>query len=665
MSFALHNTHIDGGTFNNVSGNMSQVVHTHVTHIGAAAGRRLGERAHDSLLAGPRTTDGFIGAIRSKRGSRQGNTGPYATSEITRRMPRAIQGSSNGEANARFHPARIPPNPRIDSNSIVAAPTSAMPPENSSTTTFNSVGGDMTQLNVTSYGESGLAILYRHVVMEALHDSGERFPEPACHPGTRTDVFRELREWSLDTSVETNLLWLHGSAGAGKSAIAQMFAGDCQSQGRLGASFFFRRGHSKRGTWHGLFSTVAYQLAKSVPEFMVPVQQAIDYDPLVVGRAMAVQFQRLVVEPFTQTPTPRFRPFIVLDGLDECGDHKIQTEIIRLFMKAIQVHQLPIRILICSRPEAHLREVLEAEETLALCQQVELSADRSAYHDIRTYLRDEFARIHSECKFRGIDLGVDWPSTDALQRLVKKSSGLFIYASTVIRFVDDEYSHPIDRLESVLRLDPKSTAPLDDLYTEILSVRPQDPQQLRILHAVWARTLPPDLDMDPEEIDVLLSLRRGTCRMEMRSLHALFRVPPVRTRFGSRHSIDFLHASVADYFCDSRRSGSWSISVPWLRSDYLHCMIRLLSSPLTDSSWFLLSDVVYALPTFLADAIPSQELIQLLRNKDFQESIFLAKVEDRYGIWPQRDSLYPPDLIQLWEAHEFISRLSHSSSLVF
>jgi hypothetical protein len=103
--------------------------------------------------------------------------------------------------------------------------------------------------------------------MEALHDSVERFPEPACHPGTRTLVVEKLRAWSVDTRPQSTIMWLYGSAGMGKSAIAQMFAGNCQAQGRLGASFFFSRGHPKRGTWNGLFTTLAYQLATSVAEF--------------------------------------------------------------------------------------------------------------------------------------------------------------------------------------------------------------------------------------------------------------------------------------------------------------------------------------------------------------------------------------------------------------
>ncbi|KAJ7098956.1 hypothetical protein C8R44DRAFT_559931, partial [Mycena epipterygia] len=369
-------------------------------------------------------------------------------------------------------------------------------------------------------GIVGLDVLYRYVVMEALHDSGEHFPEPACHPGTRTDILDQLRSWSTDTSPESTLLWLRGSAGVGKSAIAQMFAGDCQAQGCFGASFFFRRGHPKRGTWHGLITTIAYQLAHSIPEFSLLLQQAMDSDKLIVGRGIMVQFQRLLVEPFQQLPALQSSPVVILDGLDECDDRQVQQQILRLFIDAIQNRQLPLRILISSRSEAHLRQILETEKAFLTCRPLALAADQSAYDDIRIYLQDEFSRIRSDYLDKEIDLGAVWPA-DTLDHLVERSSGVFIYASTVIRFIDDEYCHPESRLASVLNLDPLSTAPLDDLYTEILSVLPRETEQLRILHAIWQRLY----TADPERIDTLLDIRPGTCRLLLRGLHSLFHVP--------------------------------------------------------------------------------------------------------------------------------------------
>ncbi|KAJ7259367.1 hypothetical protein C8J57DRAFT_1472125 [Mycena rebaudengoi] len=538
---------------------------------------------------------------------------------------------------------------------FTSGPPSPMFPHNSSNT-FNSIGGDMTQLNLTSHGESGLDVLSHDVVGEALHDSCERFPEPACHLGTRTAVLEQLSAWSVDASTESTVMWLNGPAGVGKSAIAQMFAGNCQARGQLGASFFFKRGDGKRGTWHGLFPTIAYQLATSIPGLSLPIQQAVETDKLVARRAMPVQFKRLILEPFRQAGPLGILTVIVLDGLDECEDHTIQQQILRLFIDTLRGTHLPIRMLICSRPDPHLREVLETAQMSAICCHFVLSCDESAYQDIRIYLRDEFSRIHSDYRTRGIDLGTPWPSAEELEHLVQKSSGIFIYATTVIRFVGDEYSHPVDRLDSVLALDPQSTAPLDDLYKQILSLVPQSWQHLRILHAIWRETERLYFTLDPEEIDTLLTLRSGTTRLMLRGLHSLFDVHPVHSPFACRNGVKFLHASFCDHLGDPRRSGPWCVSLPGLQDDLLHSTIRFLSSPpLTYTTQELCRNLVIRLPGLLEDATPSETLFELMRNKTFQESLFLwCKLLEQ----PQRGSSYPFDLIQLWEDHWFISRLA-------
>ncbi|KAJ7473196.1 hypothetical protein FB451DRAFT_1089068, partial [Mycena latifolia] len=457
MSFALTGTHIDGGTFNNVSGNMSQVFTSNVVHIAVG-----GADPHDGTtgnLLDSTTTGRTIGTIRPQHSSRDQRFQPYAVTDRSPHHRNPEMEPAPLSSSDRRHPMPLMISYDIGGNGMAGVIPQFAPPmrtnvgESSNPTNtsniYNSVGGNMTQLSVTSYGESGMDRLSHSVVMEALHDSGERFTEPACHPGTRMAILKELKSWSIDTNPQSAILWLHGSAGMGKSAIAQMFSGDCQAGGCLGASFFFKRGHPRRGTWHGLYTTLAYQLATSIPELLLPVQQAVDADKLVVGRAMAVQYHKLFLEPFKHVPSLQFVPVIILDGLDECADHRVQQQILRLFIDAVRDHHLPIRLLIVSRPEPHIREILEAE-AFAICRHFVLSSDQSAYDDIQTYLRDEFSRIYTEYMGRGINLGPVWPASEEVNRLVNKSSGIFIYATTVIRFIDDEYSHPVDRLTSVL-----------------------------------------------------------------------------------------------------------------------------------------------------------------------------------------------------------------------
>ncbi|KAJ7348134.1 hypothetical protein DFH08DRAFT_157608 [Mycena albidolilacea] len=522
------------------------------------------------------------------------------------------------------------------------------------------VGGNMTQLQVTSYGESGLDILYHFIAMGATHDSGERFAEPACHPGTRIAVLEQLSAWANDQRPESSILWLHGPAGMGKSAIAQMFAGNCKNSGRLGASFFFKRGDPERGSWHRLFSTLAYQLAYSVSGLLLHVQRAVEANKLVVNQAKELQFQRLIVETLQQAPMPEVLPVLVLDGLDECEDPKIQQNILRLFIDAIHMHQLPIRILIASRPELHIHGVFQTNATFNICRLMELSADKTAYEDIRKYLHNEFSRIRAEYFAYGIDLGDMWPPPEDLESLVKKSSGIFIYPATVIRFIGDLYSgsHPQERLNSVLSLDPESTAPLDDLYTQILSVVKCNVHQLRILHVIWqSKSGLSLLGLDPEEIDLLLDLHRGSSRLALHCLHSLLKVPPIVTRFGFRQLLEVFHASFPDFLGDPRRSKGWCVALPWLYFDLLHCMIRLLSSPpSTACAAAFYRGVIGSLPKILSNATPCDQLFNLLRNTVFQNSLFLQN--ELSSPWPQRGSEYPTDLIQLWECHQFISALT-------
>ncbi|KAF7369413.1 AAA-16 domain-containing protein [Mycena venus] len=676
MAFNLNGT-IYGGTFNNVSGDMNQVsyrneIYLPSHHPGVAPSRR----GIDGVLAQQQS----VKSLRPERRAFRQQNLPYDMANRSHR--RGIQSPLGGmshamatsEATAIFHDT-VPTysgdygNLSIDNQmqgqypeTIHHQDAGRPPAESTSTNTFTSVAGNVTQFHVTSYGESGLDILYRFIAMGAAHDSGERFAEPACHPGTRVAVLEQLGAWAHDTRPESSILWLHGSAGMGKSAIAQMFAGNCKNSGRLGASFFFKRGDPERGSWHRLFSTIAYQLAHSVPGFLLRVQHAVEANKLVISQAKELQFQQLIVETLQRAPVPEMLPILILDGLDECEDPKIQQDILRLLINAIHRHQLPIRILIVSRPEPHIRGIIETNATFEICRLVELFADETAYGDIRKYLCDEFSRIQAEYFADGLVLGDRWPGSEALEHLVQKSSGIFIYAATVIRFVGDLYSgsHPQERLNSVLNLDPESTAPLDDLYTQILSVVKHNDQQLRILHVIWQRVSSLSfLRADPEEIDLLLDLRRGTSRLALRCLHSLLMVPPIRTRFGMRPEIKMFHASFTDFLGDPRRSKGWCVSLPRLHSDFLHCMIRLLSSPpSTNRARAFYSEIVQGLSKILCNVTPCDQLLDLLRNTVFQNSLFLED-EPRYP-WPQRDSEYPSDLIQLWERHQFVCTLSQN-----
>src|SRR5271155_3585946 len=108
----------------------------------------------------------------------------------------------------------------------------------------------------------GLHDLKLAASLGAIHDSGERYPPPNCHPNTRIAVRKIILDWIHEESSALPFFWLYGPAGAGKTsilqAIAEFLSSSSQSDENFGGSFFFSRGKNGRDQGHFLFSTIAY-----------------------------------------------------------------------------------------------------------------------------------------------------------------------------------------------------------------------------------------------------------------------------------------------------------------------------------------------------------------------------------------------------------------------
>ncbi|KAF9443367.1 hypothetical protein P691DRAFT_416983 [Macrolepiota fuliginosa MF-IS2] len=114
--------------------------------------------------------------------------------------------------------------------------------------------------SVFATGKPALEHLEPYTEPGAAMDSSARDPPPKCHPGTRLRISGKLEAWLDALEREWNMMWLHGPAGTGKSAVAQTFAEHCSERGRLGAAFFFSRSND-RNNLETVIPTLAYQLA--------------------------------------------------------------------------------------------------------------------------------------------------------------------------------------------------------------------------------------------------------------------------------------------------------------------------------------------------------------------------------------------------------------------
>ncbi|KAJ7731711.1 hypothetical protein B0H14DRAFT_2409395 [Mycena olivaceomarginata] len=416
----------------------------------------------------------------------------------------------------------------------------------------------------------GLHTLHRAVALDALYESADSFPQPRFHPETRTELLDNLYNWVIDPNSEHPIHWLHGPAGAGKSAIMQTLCRRLQEDGKLGGSFFFKRSHGTCGNAKMLFATLAYQLALYQSEFKGAILRSVETDPSVLGRSLDVQLRSLILEPcrLAHGTSP---PALLIDGLDECNGHNIQQQILHLIGSAAKKHHLAVRILVASRPEPYIRETFGEEALRGVADSTDIE---QSFEDIRTYFRDEFSRIHrnhSAIK----NISTPWPGPYTLGKLVQNSSGYFVYAATVIKFVDDEYSWPSKKLDIVLQnpIPHDSESPfatLDQLYMQILSTVPvqHHPTLCNILctiiHYLGKFTV---LD-----IDVLLGLKLGTVELIIRPLHSLLKVPQF-----SGYVLGVHHASFLDFLKDKKRLSDFYVGSVEHKAKLGQSILRVLA----------------------------------------------------------------------------------------
>ncbi|KAJ6456908.1 hypothetical protein C8R45DRAFT_568744 [Mycena sanguinolenta] len=359
----------------------------------------------------------------------------------------------------------------------------------------------------------------------------------------------------------------------------QTLARQLQDAGRLGGSFFFKRGHAPCGNGQSLFSTIAYQLALDVECLRTPISQVVEQNPSILARSIRTQMRKLISEPFCNLKH-REPVLILIDGLDECEGDKFQQAILRVIRNSSSNHTFPFRFIVASRPEPHIREVFDSSYFGPYRPfNVEQSFD-----DVRKYLRDEFARIHRTHDTMR-KLPRPWPSDDVLEKLVEKSSGHFIYASTIIKFIDDKNYRPTERLAVVQDASsPESKSAfdtLDQLYMTILRSASRQAQLIPILCAII------HFELAAGNLDRLFGLADGETRLILRGLHSVLNVPR-----DDKEAISSHHASFVDFLKHPDRSRKFCVGTLNHQISLARCLLHFYAGPFQYTNFRFLSGLI-------------------------------------------------------------------------
>ncbi|KAG8742193.1 hypothetical protein FRC10_001889 [Ceratobasidium sp. 414] len=366
-----------------------------------------------------------------------------------------------------------------------------------------------------------------------------------CTPNTRVDVLEQLRNWACDPTSE-KVYWLNGMAGTGKTTIAYSLCQHLQQNCQLGASFFCTRQLPECRNVNRIVPSISYQLSLFSLPFRHALSGVLERNKDIHNQPLQDQFEQLVVVPLRQVAHTFVADVtIVIDALDECEDKDGVDRMLGVLLS--HASDLSVKFFVTSRPDPKILDQMRSRGDGSRRSELRLhELDRTVVQqDVTTYLKDRLERV----RLSDSDMNI----------LVERSGVLFIYAATVVRYLEyDNFSRSRQRLRLVLGASGTTSSDaekdLNILYTTILDAAFDDnalgdsekaEMKAILCHVVCAQE-PPSLDL----IAALLELDdTASVQAALRPLLSVLNVSDVSGL------VTTLHESFPNYLLDQLRAG--------------------------------------------------------------------------------------------------------------
>ena len=394
---------------------------------------------------------------------------------------------------------------------------------------------------------------------EAPFNSYTKQHEPLCLPNTRVDLLREIYNW-VDGQDERPIFWLNGLAGTGKSTIARTVARYYFDKKRLGASFFFSRGSGDIRHAGKFATSIAVQLATSIPALRQYINDAVMETKDIASQSLHDQWRELVLRPLLKLDSngSRLLYVVVIDALDESDDENDIQTILHLLAEVRLLERARLRVLLTSRPEIPIRhgfrQISDKEYLDFVLHNISpLTVD----HDITIFLEYNLKLIREE---RSLD--TSWPGDEVIRCLVQAASGLFIWAATACRFVREGKRHAARRLDAILKSSGSAstiTVPerhLDEIYTTVLKhsipseyTDEEKEESYRMLRQVLGSIVILFATLSLHSLSKLLSAPYEDLDQTVEDLHSILNVPKDKTQPLRLHHPSFRDFLLKDSRC--------------------------------------------------------------------------------------------------------------------
>jgi len=387
----------------------------------------------------------------------------------------------------------------------------------------------------------------------AAHNDWLRQHEDHCLQDTRVELRKQIMDWCDDPNSKC-IFWLNGMAGTGKSTISRTIARELAEKKRLAASFFFTRGKKDISHSRMFFTTIAAQLANSLPVLRASISDAIDNNADIFQQGLRQQWNQLILNPLKSAPTQSIQLVVIIDALDECDSMQDIQLILQLMEEAKDLDTVRIKIFLTSRPEIPIFDGFrqlsgEAYQDFIL-HNIPLDTVNG---DISTFFWQKLSPLKAKH-----GLGTPWPDELVIEQLVERAAGLFIYAATTLRFIQGGIYGPEEQLSLILSTAKSSrsaTAHLDGIYTTLLQHSAfgkwddQEPEQLvRRFRQVVGSIVVMFNTMPAIDLANLLQIPFRVVSGTLNSLRSVLSVPENESQ-----PVRLFHLSFRDFLQDSQR----------------------------------------------------------------------------------------------------------------
>jgi hypothetical protein len=274
-----------------------------------------------------------------------------------------------------------------------------------------------------------------------------------------------FQSWLEVSNPSARMYWIHAQPATGKTVLSGHVITQLQESGRDCSYYFFKHGQKGKNTLSALLRSLAFQMALMHPAVRKELASMQEFNVTFDKDDERAIWRKLFTGTILKVALERPQYWII-DALDECVDPS------KLFPLLSRIEsKFPVQLFITSRPWP------EFERQFArLGRQVVIDTIpvEDTTHDIRLFFEENVDTLPVENEVDRLHL---------VEKLVKKSTGCFLWARLVLQELQAVYSE--EYITDVIDELPMEMGPL---YERILHEMSKNVREKRLAKAllIWA-----------------------------------------------------------------------------------------------------------------------------------------------------------------------------------